>query len=302
MPDADEKKARIAAHFSATQAGSRTRWWQSRRITSHINRRICGQALPGTAAGDIALLQSITAGRPCRRGISVGCGLAWHEIQLLRAGVVDAFELYEYSPVRRQSALESAKRAGVVDRLVFPEREPFEIAGEGEFDLVYWKDALHHMPDTRSAVQWSSRMLRQGGIFFMNEFTGKTDLQHTPRQLDLAERARASLAPKYLVDPKGNGTQLLPHRRRPVDIATLKATDPSECQDSDNILPSVRDVFPGAGIIPTGGIVYMLAMSDVLANLDEEEDASLIDALMLADDLCVELGESLYSVAWAVKE
>src|SRR5215468_1077917 len=35
----------------------RTRWWQSRLIVRHINRRICGFEVDGTEGGDIELIK-----------------------------------------------------------------------------------------------------------------------------------------------------------------------------------------------------------------------------------------------------
>ena len=37
------------------------------------------------------------------------------------------------------------------------------------------------------------------------------------------------------------------------------------------------------------------------AKTDEEADSGLIKALMLADDLCIEVGETLYAVAFGFK-
>ena len=38
----------------------RTRWWQSRLIVRHINRRICGLEVDGTKGGDIELINQIS--------------------------------------------------------------------------------------------------------------------------------------------------------------------------------------------------------------------------------------------------
>jgi hypothetical protein len=101
-----------------------------------------------------------------------------------------------------------------------------------------------------------------------------------------------------LVDPR-NRTQQVSYRRTRATVAAMMASDPTECADSSAILPAVRRTFPDVTVIPTGGVVYMLALADILANLDEVKHAELLRALMVADDLCIEAGETLYSVAFA---
>lgn len=123
-------------------------------------------------------------------------------------------------------------------------------------------------------------------------------MQYTDRQLDMAEKVRKSLPARCLVNPRHPDTQFPVRRRRP-DVAALIAADPTECADSSQILPAIRDVFPNATVVPTGGVVYMMALEQLLANIDETEDAALLQLLLLADDLCIEAGETLYAVAHA---
>jgi SAM-dependent methyltransferase len=288
-------------HWSRQNTGpSRTRWWESHLIVSHINRNYCGRAVRGTDGGDIELLRRTAGGRQFQRGVSVGCGGAYHEIRLIESGVVAAFDLFEISSVRAQQARERAEAAGVGDRVEIQVADAFADRVVPKYDLVYWKDALHHMVDAHRAVHWSWNSLHSGGVFFMNEFVGPTQMQYTERQLDFAERVRASLPERYLVNPHHPDDQVPLRRVRP-DVKALLETDPTECADSGNIIPAVRSEFPEATVKLTGGIVYMLALNDILANFDETEDEALLRAMMLADDLCVEAGESLYAVAHARK-
>ncbi len=60
-------------------------------------------------------------------------------------------------------------------------------------------------------------------------------------------------------------------------------------------------VFPSAKIIPTGGMAYMLVLSDVLANIDEIADEALLSTLMVSDDFCTEANEYLYAVLRMLK-
>jgi SAM-dependent methyltransferase len=297
MTDAvSDLQARIAEHWSKPQLiPGKSRWWHSPFVIRWINRNYCGALVEGTDGGDIELLKQI--GGPYPLAVSVGCGAAHHEIQLLRAGLVRHFELYELSETRAANAMERAASLGLEHRITVHTSDAFADPVEPKYDLVYWKDALHHMLGAREAVEWSRDVLKTGGIFFANDFTGETRMQYSDRQMDFAERARAWLPKVYLVHPTdGSQVPLRPPRLNP---DTLRADDPSECADSAAILPAIRSVFPSAAIIPTGGVVYLIALHDILANF--AEDDPLLPAMMTMDDLCIEAGESLYSVAWARK-
>lgn len=288
---------KAAKHWSEHKTDpKRLRWWQSPAICRHINMRFSGVAAEGTHGGDIELLRKISEGVKFESGVSVGCGNGFHELKLLEAGIVEHFTLFEISQTRADQAWHKASLTGLGHRVSVRVADAFSEPALPQYDLVYWKDALHHMLDARAAVHWSWRMLKPGGVFFANDFVGPAYMQYTDRQLDLAEKVRLSLPEKYLVDPVDR-SRLVPVRRRRPNLKSFLEIDPTECADSENIVPSIRELFPGATVFPTGGIVYMLALNDILANIHEDEDATLLRSLMLADDLCIEAGETLYSVA-----
>lgn len=305
MHDATADAVQTAAHWNAPPPlPERTRWWESKAIIRHINRRIAGEiageASDGTAGGDLALLRARNEGVAFGRAVSVGCGAAYHELQLLQAGVVAHFDLVEIAASRVEAIHAAAARMGLSARISVSSADPFATAAPEQYDLVYWRDALHHMNPTLDAVAWSRRVLKTGGLFYMHECVAPSYMQWSEHQLDLAERIRRLLPPRYLADPRQPGC-LVPLRRTRPTIAGIRAADPSECIDSANILPSVRAVFPNAAVVPAGGIVYMLALNDILANLDEQRDDGLLAALLAIDDLYTDAGEFVYAVAHARK-
>jgi SAM-dependent methyltransferase len=231
----------------------------------------------------------------------VGCGTAFHEIKLLEANVVGHFDLYEISEDRIKKIKDAATKAGVLDRIDIFNVNPLELNHKKKYDLVYWKDALHHMLNAKYGVEWSFEMLNQSGLFFMNDFVGPSYMQYSEKSLDIAEKVRKSLPVRCLTDPR-DPSKTLPYRRVRPDIETIKSIDPTECADSSNIIPALKIVFDKVNIIPTGGVVYSLALSDVLANLHEEHDSELLSTLMMCDDVCTSLGEYLYAVAYAIKD
>lgn len=162
----DPLLAQAAQHWSrVVPTPARAHWWQSQRICGHINQRYCGVPAAGTHGGDIELLRRVSGGVRLERAVSVGCGLAFHELKLIEAGVVGHFTLFEISQARADQALASSRRMGLADRISVHVGEDAMADRPGAaYDLVYWKDALHHMFDARAAVQWSRRVLKPGGL------------------------------------------------------------------------------------------------------------------------------------------
>jgi len=77
--------------------------------------------------------------------------------------------------------------------------------------------------------------------------------------------------------------------------------DPSECADSARILPELLRIFPDAWVQKTGGGIYHLGLNDILHNIIVAEDFQLLEQLLELDDQCIEIGETHYAVAIAVK-
>jgi hypothetical protein len=100
------------------------------------------------------------------------------------------------------------------------------------------------------------------------------------------------------------GTGLLARTLVRPDVERLMHEDPTESAQSGEILGAIRRHFPSPLIKLTGGVVYHLALNDVLANLTEE-DTPLLDQLLLLDEVCAEAGHTHYAVAlapaWPVK-
>jgi ubiquinone/menaquinone biosynthesis C-methylase UbiE len=282
------------------QNPANSRWWQFKQIVNHIDESVYnGPESSGfiqAAINEYNLL-------PCDYAVSVGCGNASKELQLLSTGLVERFDLYEVSADRICEAKERAESMGLSDRVTFFQENVFDCpAKENTYDLVYWDNSLHHMFDVEKALEWSYQVLKPLGGFLMNDFIGPSRFQWSDTQLDYARRVRECFSgTKYLKDPKNSLRNLPTKVDRPSKLGMIYE-DPSEAADSSRIISALQNYFPSVSILKTGGVVYHLALNDMLANFDELEDSHLINLLMLVDDLLVQEGEAHYAVAFARKE
>lgn len=280
----------------------RTRWWQSEYIVRAINKRVCGENIQGLSAGLYRLIKRQFANTlPAGRGISVGAGFGEKEMDAIEAGLATCFDLFEVSETAVQRGRALAKERGLEQQISFHLADAFNlVSGAALYDMVFWNNALHHMPDAREAVAWSHRVLKPGGLFVMDDYAGATRMQFPEAMLQISTEFRSTLPEQYLKNPY-DPTKMMAVNCVPPDEDDLFAMDPSECADSANIIPAIRDIFPQAQIILTGGGVYHLGLSDILHNIHEETDRPILDRAMEFDERCLKMGLTQYAVAYCQK-
>ncbi|MGJ3250838.1 MAG: class I SAM-dependent methyltransferase [Elainellaceae cyanobacterium] len=305
-----EINKQIDAHWSnvakkkSSSKNLKLRWWQSPHIIKHINQIVCGEPIPGFSQGLIDIVKE-RAGHsiPFRKGISVGGGNGQKEVDLIKQGIVEYFDIYELSQTRISIGRELAKKHAIDDKVHFIHGDAFEHAAEPEqYEFVHWNNSLHHMLDVDQALKWSKTVLKQGGLFYMDDFVGASRFQWPDEQLEIATKVRRAFQhSKYLSNPNVP-TRFLPTDVTRPDKEKLIQSDPSEAADSDRIIEAIYRHFPNAEIKSTGGVIYHLALSDMLHNFSESDDKILLDLLMIIDELCAKLGQTHYAIALAFKD
>lgn len=232
-----------------------THWWDhplAVRLYRDMYRQ--SDADEGTRASHL-LLKDVSDSRTYKSAVSFACGIGWKEIELIKRRMVDHFTLVELSPVLCNEAKLLARANGISDRvsIVCSSFEDFDSQGR-QFDLVYWDAALHHMSDTEKAIQFSIDALRDGGVFFADDYVGPSYNQYGAEMYDLGDHIRSLLPRAWF-----SGDSAIPKTLGRYGIEDVLATDPTEAADSSSILPSAARLMPGAKIYPMGGITYMVA-------------------------------------------
>jgi len=303
---ADGIKATVERHWDKAvkelvQVPCNSTWWLAPVVIRHINRVVCGESIDGLHAGFHRLIGRAMADAPRpRRALSVGCGIGTKEMDALAAGVVDTFDCYDVSADAIRAGQEVAVAHGVSEKITFHHGDPFSFEITLNFDLVYWNNALHHMMDTRAAIEWSRDHLRDGGIFAMDDYVGNTRMQHSPELVAWGTRLLGML-PEYL-RRHWNGVDVLPAVIGVVPAEDMARVDPSECADSGSILSSVQSIFPNAQIIKTGGAAYAIALCNTIQNYRSETELALLNAILMADEAATDRFETQYAVAIATKQ
>ncbi|MFK5600343.1 class I SAM-dependent methyltransferase [Methylobacterium sp. HMF5984] len=274
--DADNRVKVAEGHWDAlpawrSQMPPRARWNESFQIVRDQNFRICGKYLDGENTGLVDLFKQVAGAHlPLAKAISVGCGTGAKEMRLIQAGVVSHFHLCDLSSVSLEQGKQIAQEWGLSDKVSFAHGNAFDNIKNQEYDLVYWDNALHHMPSADDAVRWSLEILRPGAWFLMTEFVGANRFQWTEEAVELINAVRNSLNDECFHNPRDPEHPWPRHFRRP----TLEEMeyDPSESVDAEAIIPALNNYFPNALIKHVGGTVYHVGLGDILTNIPEGSD------------------------------
>ena len=211
---------------------------------------------------------------------------------MIQDGIVDSFDLFELSAARIEAGKRLFENAGLGTRANFVKGDAFELVN-GRYDLVYWDNALHHMMDTRAAVEWSRSILDTGGVLAVNDYVGPNRFQWSERGLAWATHIR-SILPEQFVRHADDPARIMRACRRP-DPQAIAKTDPSESADSENIVGALQNEFPDGTLWWLGGYIYHLALSDLIWNFEGNEQSETLSMCLAVDELLSELGENHYA-------
>jgi SAM-dependent methyltransferase len=284
-----DKTAQHWDNYAKSAKTARVRYWECpffrAVVEQHVSKKLGG-----------SVFDLLSQFQPMQDAISVGCGPAAVEIGMLKSGIVGHFHLAEVSEQQLALAGAAAQQEGVYDRITW--HRGGALPNVTNLDLVYWRASLHHMLDTREAVRWSINALCPGGVFLMDEYIGPNRLQMTLNMQRAGEVVRSALHDRYLADPYNPGS-LMPRLPGFASVEYWLENDPSECADSEAILPAIKDLMAGARIWMTGGVVYHYIINDILTNFDPDSpsDQSLLRILMYHDDLLSDQGLNHFAVA-----
>jgi SAM-dependent methyltransferase len=281
---------------------TRKSWGHSKVIHEFLVKKI----LPNGSAGSpiIALFQrykELYGTVKFDHAISIGCGNASRELSLMERGLVDTFDFYEVSAERLKQIENSAAEKGLSDRVTLNSDDALAKSVKEKYDLVFWCHSLHHMLDTKAAVNWSRDAMVQGGALIMYDFVGASRFQWSDQALQYASAARCLLPQKYLQNTDKPGHLFPTSVKRPSE-RKLIARDPTEAADSDNILGALEETFDSLEIVPLGGIIYHLGLNELFTNiLNDPEHHDLLAALLQLDAAIAKRGLNNFAAAFAKK-
>jgi SAM-dependent methyltransferase len=216
--------------------------WQAHPLT--LQRQF---ELQGSKMREAWFSDKYLRSRPARRAASFGAGRAETEIELLKLGSVEHFDLYDVSPVGINYAKGRAEELGFGHKVtchVGPISEADIPANT--YDLVTFVASLHHMEPLDATLKKANRALADGGmIWCANEYIGPDRFGYPAEHVKIAEAFFMQI-PAHLRNP-WHKRLILP------TVEQVAGVDPTEAPCSSQIEPLMRRRFPHFELLPLYG-------------------------------------------------
>ena len=148
-----------------------------------------------------------------------------------------------------------------IDSYVFP---------ENHFDIVLFNASLHHFNKVeRLLSEHVINCLNNKGLLVINEYVGLNSLQFKKNQIKAINKALESVPDKYRTRFR---SRLKKRRFSGYGVLRMIISDPSECIDSENIIPSIHKYYNTILERPFGGNLLMHVLMDISHHFVELND------------------------------
>ena len=216
--------------------------------------------------------------------LSLGSGSAHHEIELAQYSNFEEIVCVDIAKDIVQNAEKTAAKLNLKNiKFICADANSFDIPKE-YFDIVFFHSSLHHFDKLdRFIPNKIKQSLKENGLLIINEYVGQKRLQFSKNQIKKINEALNLIPEKYKIRYKSG---LLKTKFYGPGILRMIIADPSECIDSDRILPVIHSNFHTIVEKPYGGNILMSVLKDIshhFVDLNPEKN-NLLEKLFSLED------------------
>ena len=248
---------RTKSAFNAIDIGS-SNWWIIPDIKKRWNHLITGDE---NTSYEEYLSRDLFQNLDNLSVLSVGSGSCSHEIKL--ANLNPAWNVYclDVSDKLLQEAKLTA--AGMnLKNISFIHDDAYSYNPRGiRFDVILFHSSLHHFKNIKEFLTGNiNTMLKPGGKLIINEYVGPNRLQYNKKQIKAINEALSLIDKQY---KRIHKTKLYKHHYYGSGLLRMIIADPSECVDSESILPVIHENYKTIVERPYGGNILMSCLKDI---------------------------------------
>ena len=173
--------------------------------------------------------------------LALGSGVCSHELRLAELNPNWEISCFDFSSELLDIAADFAKERGLTN-ISFHAENILKFQFEKQYyDVVFFHASLHHFDHISEFFQSVIvPILKPDGKLMINEFVGKNRLQYSNNQIVAINKAIDLIPKKYRRIYK---TNIFKNKYTSSGIWRMIIADPSECVDSEGIMPAIRQYF-----------------------------------------------------------
>ncbi|HKK88438.1 MAG TPA: class I SAM-dependent methyltransferase [Saprospiraceae bacterium] len=255
-------------------AEGRANWWMVPKVRRRWNEMITGDP---TLIYESYVYQHYLNNRNDLKMLSVGSGVCSHELNFAKQGIFKEVICVDMAENLLQKASKTAHKEDL-SAMQFVSESIYNLEFEkNRFDVILFHASLHHFPDIDHFLkEIIGPWLKPNGYIIINEYVGANRMQY-PRHQITAINKGLQLIPDHLKIRQYSN--LIKKQFRGPGWIRMIVADPSECVDSESILPALRTKFKVLEEKPYGGNLLMSILKDIAHHFTDEEDQIAQDTL-----------------------
>ena len=255
-------------------------WWIIPEVKERWNKLITGNQ---KVTYETFMMNGYFKNKKYLRLLSIGSGSCSHELELASYSNFEEIVCVDIADNRLEEAKKIAQNKNL-QNISFMCTNALEYAFESLFDIVFFHSSLHHFDDILNLIPNKIiPLLKPNGYLVINEYAGPTRLQHPKQQIQAINQALKIIPPKFR---KRYQTEWSKKQYSGSGIIRMILADPSECIDSESILPTIHTHFNTIDERPYGGNILMHVLKDIshhFITMDDEKK-QIIDSLFEFED------------------
>lgn len=216
--------------------------------------------------------------------LSLGSGVCSHELQFARLNPRWEITCIDFSEKLLKLAEETAGRERLTN-LKFRVEDVYKYSyPDNYYNIIMFHSSLHHFKDLKEFIGKVHKSMASNGKLIINEYVGPNRLQYDKLQVKEINRCLQLIEKKYR---KMYKTNLYKRRYYGSGIIRMIVSDPSECIESENILPAIKNKFIVVEENGYGGNLLMPVLKDIshhFIKLDEYKTGCLEKIFQCEDE------------------
>lgn len=229
---------------------------------------------------------------PFGKCLSICCGFGKVERLLSSMNVAEKFIGCDIAPGAIEKARQQAAEDGFDNIEYYVSDLNDGILKEQEFDLIWANGALHHIENLDYVIPMLYRALKPGGYLVSNEYVGPRYQQIPPRQQEIVNAVKHMLLPEFRREAEKRDIYGNVLKMKPVEH--FLRTDPSECINSNNIIPTLQKHFDEVEVKYFNGSILFYALGAEFYdnfNFNNPRHKRFLEMLFNIEDTLIEIGE-----------
>jgi len=257
-------KKRTKSSFNETKRYG-SNWWNIPSVEKRWNYLITGNE-------DLSYEQYVSSkyfSNESIKMLSIGSGVCSHELDFARLNPKWQITCIDFSEKLLQLArkIRDEEKLTNIDFLI-KDIHNYNLP-VNHYDFVLFHASLHHFNNIDSFIDKIKGTLSHKGMLIINEYVGANRLQYSSLQLKEINQCLKLIDKKYR---KMFRTNIYKDKYYGSGILRMIISDPSECVDSESIIPVIHSKFTIIEEKEFGGNLLMPVLKDISHHFVELDD------------------------------